>query len=152
MKQEKLEAYADMLALPHPEPRSRQRMPLANRAAQFAPFDALTGYGALITETARETEEEAELDESQREQLDQCLSRLLRAGTAGPEVTITWFVPDDRKNGGAYQTIRGQVRGYAASSERLLLADGTAIPVNRIRSIDGAEELETEPPADFMFP
>ena len=136
MKQEQLAAYADMLTLPHPEPRTRPRMPLANRAAQFAPFDALTGYGALIAEIARETEEEAELDESRREQLDLCLSRLLQAGAAGPEVEITWFIPDARKNGGAYRTIQGQVRGYSSQSACLLLTDGTAIPVNRIRTID----------------
>lgn len=150
MKQEQLAAYADMLTLPHPEPRTRPRMPLANRAAQFAPFDALTGYGTLILETARETETEAELDESRKEQLDLLLTQLLAAGEAGPEVRITWFVPDAWKSGGAYRTDRGRIAGWYPREKKLLLEDGTAIPVSRIRSMDAGDGWPLELPMEFL--
>lgn len=128
--------YSDMLHLPHHSSPNRPRMSRLNRAAQFAPFDALSGYGAAIRETARTTEQRAELDDSAKHRLNCRLQQLLRLLPQQPEVTITWFCPDSRKSGGSYQTVSGRLEKIDGFQGTLLLTDGTQIPVEQLRAID----------------
>ena len=116
-------------------------MPLADRAAQFAPFAALTGHEDAVRETARLTDSRVELDEGQREQLDQRLSLLLQAMGENPglepEVTITYFKPDEKKAGGAYVSVYGQVKKVDEYRRVILLKDGTALPMDEIVRMEG---------------
>lgn len=122
--------YADIIALPHHVSRNHPPMPRADRAAQFAPFAALTGYEEAVQETARRTEEERELSESALEELDETV-RLLQS-EASPHVSVTWFVPDERKEGGSYETAEGEVRRIDPDRRLLILQDGTSIPLDEI--------------------
>lgn len=123
--------YDDMLHLPHHVSATRLPMSRQNRAAQFAPFDALSGYGAAIRETARSTESRAELDESAKHRLNQRLQLLLRQADQ-PEITVTWFRPDDRKDGGAHIRTTGFLKKIDVFRGLLLLTDGTEIPMEDI--------------------
>lgn len=137
------DSYDDILHLPHPTSKRHPRMPLSDRAAQFAPFAALTGHEEAIRETARLTDSFVELDEGQRERLDKRL-QLLRAETGkgkvpplGAVVRVTYFQPDARKEGGAYMTVCKAVKKVDGYGRKLLFADGTAIPIENIVSIEG---------------
>ncbi len=122
--------YDDLLHLPHPVSATRLPMPRQNRAAQFAPFDALNGYSAAIRETARTTEAPIELDESAKHRLNRQLQLLLQAGQ--PELTVTWFRPDIRKDGGAHIRTTGFLKKIDVFRSLLLLTDGTEIPIEDI--------------------
>ena len=119
-------------------------MPLSERAAQFAPFAALTGHNAAIWETARYTDSFAELDEDRKELLDEKLRelvlRLQEDGAQKPEVEITYFQRDLRKSGGSYVTVRGSVKKIDGYEHRIYLADGTAVDIENLFSIAGTEE------------
>ena len=128
--------YDDMLRMPHHVSTTRIPMPRLNRAAQFAPFDALTGYSAAIRETARTTEARTELDESARQQLDHRLQQLLQRQAQQPEITVVWFRPDDRKSGGDYPSAIGILEKIDVFRGLLLLKDGPAIPIEDIRHLD----------------
>lgn len=123
--------YDDILHLSHPVSATRLPMSRQNRAAQFAPFDALSGYGAAIRETARTTEARIELDESAKHRLNQRLQLLLRQ-TDEPELTVTWFRPDDRKDGGAHIRTTGFLKKIDVFRGLLLLTDGTEISLEDI--------------------
>ncbi len=129
--------YDDILHLPHPISAKHPQMSMRDRAAQFSPFAALTGYGEVIRETGRLTEDWLELDEAAKAELDRRL-RLL-AGVLGnrPEITVVWFQPDDRKEGGAYVTVTGRVRKLDVSAGVLLLEDETRIPIRHLVSLEG---------------
>ncbi len=127
--------YDDMLHLPHHVSATRLPMSRQNRAAQFAPFDALNGYGAAIRETARATEPPVELDESARQRLNHRLQLLLRQ-IDQPEITVTWFCPDDRKEGGSHIRIAGRLKKIDVFRSLLLLTDGTEIPIEDIYRLD----------------
>ena len=128
--------YDDMLRLPHHVSDSHPPMPRRNRAAQFAPFDALNGYSAAIRETARRTETRSEPDEGVQLRLNRKLLQLLQLQSRQPPVTVFWFRPDDRKDGGAYLTTEGRLKKIDVFGQLLLLTDGTAIPMEDIRRID----------------
>ena len=102
--------YDDIIYLPHHVSRNHPQMPLRERAAQFAPFAALTGYEAAVGETARLTSERRELDPQEAEELDRRLTELAARLPDHLEVTVEYFVPDDRKAGGAYVTVTSVVR------------------------------------------
>ena len=121
--------YDDIIALPHPEPRTHPRMSLHGRAAQFSPFAALTGHSAAIAETGRLTDSRITLDESEMTRVDAALQRLRELLPQGPTVSITYFVPDERKAGGSYQTVTGTVRRIDTVNSALLLTDQRAIPI-----------------------
>lgn len=106
MMNEKYEAIID---LPHPVSERRAKMPTAQRAAQFAPFAALTGYDALLAETARRTEGETLLDEEEKAVIDRQLRHLKAHLEDAPPVAVKVFCPDDRKGGGSYRTIHSSV-------------------------------------------
>ena len=127
--------YDDILHLPHPTSKRHPRMPIADRAAQFSPFAALTGHKAAIEETARVTERRIELDEDAKEQLDQTLQLLMERIDEQPEITVTWFSPDKKKAGGQYHTATGKLKRIDTQESRLILTDGTQIPLEDLLEI-----------------
>ena len=128
--------YDDMLHLPHLTSARHPRMPIAERAAIFSPFAALSGHGAAIAETARQTERRIELDEDTRAELDRRQAVLLEHIDEQPEITITWFHPDERKDGGAYLTAAGRLKKLRELERALLLADGTEIPLEDVVALE----------------
>ena len=160
--------YEDMLYLKRPVSRNHPPMDIMDRAAQFSPFAALTGYGDAVKETARQTERKQELDEYEKAALDEQLHELeaqMQGGklsgaqtavaqsagsgvqSAGglpaepqPQVTITYFVPDEHKEGGAYRTITGAVKKIDYYGRRIILENGTqdgeVVPVDNIFKLD----------------
>ena len=101
--------YDEIINLPHHVSPTRPQMPMSDRAAQFAPFAALTGYDAAIKETGRLTDERVELDKEALTALDMKYQLLMDALNEAPKVTITYFQPDERKAGGKYITATGAV-------------------------------------------
>ena len=130
-------AYADILAHPRHVSPTRPRMSRRDRAAQFSPFAALTGYDAVIRETGRQTDQRAELTESRKEALDERLQLLREAMEEQPTIAVTWFKPDERKEGGSYETTSGPVRKLDVHARLLLMRDGTAIPIDDIYALEG---------------
>lgn len=128
--------YDDMLDLPRPVSRTRRPMPLSDRAAQFSPFAALTGYHAAIQETGRLTESARELDESQKEILNRQLQLLSSLLPQRPLVQVTFFQPDPRKPGGSYQTRTGPVKKIDLRAATLILEDLVPIPLPAILRLD----------------
>lgn len=128
--------YDDILDLPHPTSAKHPRMPLSDRAAQFSPFAALSGHGAAIAETARLTDRRIELDEDTKAELDRKQKLLLALIAEQPEITVTWFQPDEKKEGGRYVTTMGRLKRIDEARRVLLLADQTAIPLDAIMGIE----------------
>ncbi len=133
-------AYEDILYLPHPVSEKRVRMPQIDRAAQFSPFAALTGYDAAVAETARLTCSRVELDEDARIELNEALWVLIRRLQDGPRAAITHFVPDERKAGGSYVVTEGGVRRIDCQQQYLQMEGGREIRFMDIRSISLLEE------------
>lgn len=135
--------YDDIINLPHHVSARHPQMSLSDRAAQFSPFAALTGHGAAIKETQRLTEERMELNEDRKELLDEKLQMIresLSGGKGGyrlPEVTFTYFQPDEKKSGGAYLSVQGKVRKIDEYGHRVILEDGTALDIGSIVGIEG---------------
>lgn len=127
-------AYDDIIHLPHHRSARHPRMPMIDRAAQFSPFAALAGHGAALEETARLTDRKIELAEDEKMLLDEKLRRLLETGG---EAAFTWFLPDGRKEGGTYITAIGTLKRIDTMEGRIILADGTAIPIEDILEIEG---------------
>lgn len=129
--------YDDILFLPHPVSTERRHMSNLERAAQFAPFAALTGYERAVRETARLTETKAELDEGEKALIDARLRMLLDLPGQQPEITITYFVPDKRKSGGSYVEATGYVKRIDLVEKIIFLTDGTRIPIEDIFALEG---------------
>ena len=129
--------YEDIINLPHHVSPTRPQMPLSDRAAQFAPFAALTGYDSAIKETGRLTDERIELDEEALTALDMKYQLLMDALNEAPKVTITYFQPDERKAGGKYITATSAVKKVDDFERRITMQDGTKIPMDDVISIDG---------------
>ncbi|MDE6260451.1 MAG: YolD-like family protein [Oscillospiraceae bacterium] len=132
-------AYDDIIHLPHPISARHPRMPMIDRAAQFTPFQALTGYGEAIQETARITGEKAELTEEEKAVLDDNLHFLAATGN---KAAFTYFLPDGRKSGGAYVTALGAVKKLNPLEGRLILTDGTDIPIDNILEIEDGVSMD----------
>ena len=130
--------YDSIMNLPHHVSRTRPQMPMSDRAAQFAPFAALTGYDSAIKETGRLTDEKIELDEEALTALDMRYQLLTDALEARPEVTITFFQADERKKGGAYRTVTGTVKRIDTYERLITMRDGAKIPMDDVWSIEGA--------------
>ena len=126
-------AYDDIINLPHPTSAKHPRMPMADRAAQFSPFQALSGFGSAIRETARVTGERVELTEDEKAILDEKLRLLLETGGEG---VFTYFLPDERKDGGAYVTAVGPVKKIDPLEGRVILTDQTSILIEDILEIE----------------
>lgn len=127
--------YDDIIDLPHHQSKSRPHMPVSDRAAQFAPFAALTGYGEAIRETTRLTDQRIELSESQIAELDWRMGELLSRIDEKPKVTVTYFIADERKTGGKYVTCSGVLNKFDESNRILYLEDGTKISLKDIVEI-----------------
>ena len=130
--------YDDIIHLPHHVSNTRAHMPMLDRAAQFMPFRALTGYEDAVHETARHTDEKIELTEDEKTVLDVKLQRLADDLANQPLVTLTWFQPDKRKAGGAYVTTTGQVKKIDDFEGARILLSGESIPVEDILDIQPA--------------
>ena len=128
--------YDDIIHLPHHTSPTRPRMSRYDRAAQFSPFSALTGYDSVVRETARLTDRQIELDEDSLTLLNERLQMLSEALSDHPEASITFFEPDHQKSGGSYQTVSGRVRKIKVHEQLLILEDGTEIAFDRIYDID----------------
>ena len=124
--------YDEIMELPHHVSTTRPQMPMSDRAAQFAPFAALTGYDSAIKETGRLTGERIELDEEALTALDRKYQLLIEALDDAPEVTIIYFQPDERKAGGQYVSATGTVKKVDTFGRRILLQDGTRIPLDSV--------------------
>jgi len=129
--------YDDIIHLPHPVSTRHPQMAPLDRAAQFSPFSALTGHEAAIKETERHTEEWIELDESRKEMLDQRLQMIREHLSGKPEITFTYFKPDEKKSGGAYLTVMGKVKKINEYDQEVILEDGTALLIENLFSIEG---------------
>lgn len=129
--------YDDILHLPHHVSEKHPRMSRLDRAAQFSPFAALTGYEAAVKETARLTDQRIELDESEKGAIDQRLTLVQERLPDPIKVTITYFVPDKKKVGGAYVNVSGTVKKIDDYERMVILRDGTSIPIEDILHING---------------
>ena len=132
------EQYNDIINLPNHVSPTRPRMSMIDRAAQFSPFAALTGYDAAIKETGRLTDERIELSEESRAALDRKQQFLLDHISDHPEISVTYFVHDERKSGGAYVTVTGQVKRVDEYERQLILVDGVKIPLDEILELESA--------------
>ena len=132
-----VQRYDDILRLPRHVSPTHRPMPPLERAAQFSPFAALTGYDAAIAESVRATQEKAELGEWELNELDEKLRRLL-AAKDHPLITVTYFQPDSRKQGGAYITVTERLKRIRLPERQLLLADGTTISLDALSALSGA--------------
>lgn len=128
--------YSDIIDHPHVEPLNRKRMSMQTRAAQFAPFAALTGHSAAIEETARRTEAEVNLYDDERSLLDQKMSELLSHLEERPHVTFFYFTPDARKKGGSYKSITGIVQLVDDYNQTLTLDSGVKVEIQYIIDIN----------------
>lgn len=125
-------AYADMIGLPHHVSSNRLPMSRLDRAAQFAPFAALTGFGDVIGECARLTEGEIALSEEEVGALNEKLREIGDRIAEHPEISVFWFQPDERKSGGAYREVTGRVKKLDEIHQQVVLTDGTRIPMENI--------------------
>ena len=124
-------SYEDMLLLPHPVSQRHKRMDRLDRAAQFAPFAALTGHGAAIDEEARLTDMAAVLEEDRMAELDRAIRE-----SVGKPVAITYFQPDERKAGGKYVKVSGILKKVDEYTAELVLEDGTRLDIRRVYRVD----------------
>ena len=129
-------SYDDIIHLSRPVSKKRSPMSNFDRAAQFSPFAALTGYDAVIAETGRLTDTRIELDEGGKALLDEKLQTIREHLAQQPKVKLTVFCPDSRKSGGAYDTITGNVKKIDPVARILVLTGGEVIPVDRIYGIE----------------
>lgn len=129
--------YDDIIHLPHHVSKTHPQMPVSDRAAQFAPFAALTGHDAAIRETARLTEEKAELDENAKMIIDEKLRFVQETLPAKPEITVTYFQPDEKKAGGKYMTASGNVKKIDMYKGLIIMTDGLKIPFDDIYEVEG---------------
>lgn len=136
MQQEENE-YADIINLPYKGRQDEERMSMYQRAAQFAPFAALTGHGAAINETARQTDRQIELSENEQRILDAKLALLLSHLHERPVISVTHFVPDALKSGGRYTTYKGVAKKWNDHEQQLVFEDNTIILLRHIIDIDG---------------
>lgn len=121
--------YDDIIHLPHHTSSKYPRMSILNRAAQFAPFAALSGHDDAVKETARLTDERVELDEYTKNILSNKLQLIADRFTEQPEVVITYFQPDQKKDGGAYITSISTVKRIDNYNRIVIMTDGTGIPI-----------------------
>lgn len=129
--------YEDIISLPHPVSCRHARMTDADRAAQFSPFAALNGHSAAIDETARLTDCQAELAPDEQEILNKQLLKLAARLSERPVVSVTCFVPDERKPGGAYTVLTGVVKKIDAVEQALIWEDGRRTDLKNVYGVAG---------------
>ncbi len=135
--------YEDIIGLPHHRSADRKHMSMIERAAQFSPFAALTGYDEVIAETGRLTDDKAELPEYAAEELDRCYMRLTDMLAQGlhPTVALTYFVPDKTKSGGSYQRFSGRLKSIDSTFRRMIFFDEHFEIAGKIIGIDTVAEI-----------
>lgn len=131
-------SYDDIIHLPCPSSKNHPKMSLLNRAAQFAPFAALTGYEASIIEMKRETDEKIVLDEDAIFELEFKLNQLLENADQNPFVTITYFIADRIKEGGEYVTMTEQIKKYDELKQKLIFINNEKIAIENIVNIESS--------------
>lgn len=127
--------YEDIINLPHHISKKHPQMSIEMRSAQFAPFAALTGYEAAVKETGRLTNKRIELNEEQEEILSNKLQEIKAKINTKPIITVTYFVPDLRKEGGEYKTVTGSVNKIDEYRQLLILENKIQIPISEIIEI-----------------
>ena len=128
--------YQDIINKPHHTSKTHKRMPKQNRAAQFAPFAALTGYEAAVLEAARLTENKIMLDDSQTTELNEKLNGLKSVIKTKPKIKLTYFVKDDKKQGGSYQEYDGNIRIIDEVANTIIFCDRKVINITDIIKIE----------------
>lgn len=129
--------YEDIINLPHHVSKTRPQMSMIDRAAQFSPFAALTGYDAAIKETGRLTDEKIEMDEEALNILNMKFQLLVDRLADEPEITFTYFKPDERKAGGAYIDVTGKVKKVDDFERLIVMQNGTKMPMDDILNLEG---------------
>ncbi len=130
--------YDDIIHLPRHVSKTHPHMAAIDRAAQFSPFAALTGYDAAIKETARLTDERVELDENSTNALSDRLQIIAERIAEQPEIAITYFQPDIMKSGGSYITATSAAKKIDEHKRIVIMTDGTTIPIDEIVGIEGS--------------
>ena len=138
--------YDDIIHLPHHQSSARPHMSLHDRAAQFAPFAALPGYGDLVRETARLTDTKVELSEDEKDKLDRSLAAVAGSLKQGirPEAALTCFIPDERKEGGRYEVYTGSVKRIDTVRRVFILQEED--PENGVREIQFDQVISIRQP------
>ena len=132
--------YDDIKHLTRPQYDDLHPMSMHDRAAQFSPFAALVGYDDAVAETARLTDSRAELTEDEMSELNANLNRLLDNVDEQPQISVTYFVPDEKKSGGKYVEKQGVVRIFDSYSQELVFTDGVRIAVADMAKLDFMEK------------
>ena len=133
--------YDDIIHLPHHQSGTRPHMSLHDRAAQFSPFAALTGYDAAVEEAARLTEQKLELSEEEKAAIGAKLTEIKEHIKERPEVTVTYFVPDERKAGGTYVTVTGTARRIDDFERVVIMQDQSRIRIEDIIDLQRTAEV-----------
>ena len=131
--------YDDIANLPHPTSKKHPRMSMEERVAQFSPFAALTGFGAVLQETGRLTGSRRGLTDSDIRQLEEQLTWLAEHEGEHPKITVTYFLPDERKEGGEYAMLTGRVKRLDPVERVLLLEAGERVPIGDILLLETEE-------------
>lgn len=126
------EGYEDIINLPHHVSDVHPKMPVSDRAAQFSPFAALTGYDAAVREAARLTEDRLELGEDSKAYLDECMEYLREHLKEHPRIQISYFDKDERKTGGTYRSVTGDLKRIDENERQIVLQDGGRIALEDI--------------------
>ncbi len=139
--------YKTIIGLPHHVSERHPPLSRASYAAQFSPFAALSGYDSIVSETARITDEKPDLDEDAKERLSRKLAFVLRHIADKPTISVTYFLPDQKKDGGKVVTAKGTVKRYDELEKVIFMADGEKIPVSSLVEISG-EIIEASLPEE----
>ena len=129
--------YSKIINLPHHQSATRKRMSNYDRAAQFAPFAALTGHDEAIKETARLTDDYMEMGEDRLGELSAKIQLLIDKLSEQPEITVVYFIPDERKSGGSYAEKTGVVRIIDEYERKLVFYDSDKILIDRVADFKG---------------
>ena len=130
-----MDEYDDIINLPHHVSKNHRQLPMEMRAAQFAPFAALTGYDAVINETARLTDQQVELEDYDNERLNRKYAELIENISEHPVITVSYFKRDKQKGGGAYVSKTGHIKKVDTYEQLMIMEDGTSIPLAAIVDI-----------------
>lgn len=128
--------YAGIIDMPHHRSATRPHMSAYDRAAQFSPFAAIKGHEERLDETARLTSERLILDETEMSAINDTLIELKRTAKDGPKIAVTYFLEDERKEGGAYVSVQGELKKLDEYRRIIQLSDGTAIPIDDIAEME----------------
>lgn len=129
--------YDDIINLPRHVSSKRKKMSKLDRAAQFAPFAALTGHEEAVKESARLTEKRVELGEHAKQALNQKLRIVIERLEDLPQVSIRYFIPDANKAGGQYVTVTGSIKKVDEYQRIFIMTDGVKIPIEEVVEMEG---------------